>query len=149
MCRMRRFLAVLRSLFHSSLLCTFSCQSSQSSILLSSLISSFQLFLGLPVYLFVPKLSLLWILFSSTLCTCPKQRSLFNSIVSIIEGFLTLDKFLYWLTSCNFLFHCHILGLKFFYTLSFQKCSIDFYLPLVSVPVSDAHVNVLSIYLSN
>jgi len=26
------------------------------------------------------------------------------------------------------LFHCHILGLKFFYTLSFQKCSVAFYL---------------------
>ena len=32
-----------------------------------------------------------------------------------------MHKFLYWLISCNFLFHSHILGLKFFYTLAFQK----------------------------
>jgi hypothetical protein len=60
---MRRFLAVLRSFFHSSLLYTFSCH----------------------VYL-VPPLSrvlyrfiynnLLGILFSSILCTCPNQRNL-------------------------------------------------------------------------
>ena len=51
-------------------------------------------------------------------------------------------KFLYWLISSNFLFLCHILGLKFFYTLFFQKCSIVFSLSLfVSVRVSDAHVN--------
>ena len=31
----------------------------------------------------------------------------------------------------QFYFHCHILGLKFFYTLSFQKCSIAFYLSLL------------------
>ena len=37
-----------------------------------------------------------------------------------------MHKFLYWLISCNFIFHCHILGLKFFYTLSFQKCSVAF-----------------------
>ena len=30
-----------------------------------------------------------------------------------------MHKFLYWLISTNFLFHCHILGPKFFYTLSF------------------------------
>ena len=35
------------------------------------------------------------------------------------------------LISSNFLFHCHILGLKFFYTLSFQKYSIAFYLALL------------------
>jgi hypothetical protein len=42
-----------------------------------------------------------------------------------------LHKFLYWLISSNFLFFCCILGLKFFYTLSFQKCSIAFYLSLL------------------
>jgi hypothetical protein len=47
MCRMRRFLAVLRSFFHSSLLCTFSCHSSPRTILLTSLNSSCHLFLGL------------------------------------------------------------------------------------------------------
>ena len=37
-----------------------------------------------------------------------------------------MHKFLYWLIFSNFLFHCHILDLKFFCTLSFQKCSIAF-----------------------
>jgi len=32
----------------------------------------------------------LGILFSSILCTCPNQRNLFNHIVSIIVGFLTI-----------------------------------------------------------
>jgi hypothetical protein len=47
-----RFLAVLRSFFHSSLLCTFSCHSSPPTILPSPLTSSCHLFLGLPVLLF-------------------------------------------------------------------------------------------------
>ena len=50
------------------------------------------------------------------------QCNLFNLIVSVIVSFHTFHKFLYWLTSSNFLFQCHILDLKFFYTLSFQKC---------------------------
>jgi len=92
MCRMRRFLAVFRSFFHSSLLCTFSCHPSPPTILPSSLTSSCHLFLGLPLNL-VPKFvynTLLGILFSSILCACPNQRNLFNLIVSIIVGFLTL-----------------------------------------------------------
>ena len=74
MCRMRQFLAVLRSFFHSSLLCTFSCH----------------LFLGLPLSLAVPKFiynTLLGILFSSILCTFPNQRNVFNFIVFITVGF--------------------------------------------------------------
>ena len=55
MCRMRRFLAVLRSFFHSSQLCTFSCHPSPPTILPSSLTSSCHLFLGLPLNLVVPK----------------------------------------------------------------------------------------------
>jgi hypothetical protein len=47
-----RFLAVLRSFFHSSLLCTFSFHSSPPTILPSSLTSSCHLFLGLPLLLF-------------------------------------------------------------------------------------------------
>jgi hypothetical protein len=50
-----------------------------------------------------------------------------------------LHEFLYWLISSNFLFHFHILGLKFFYTLSFQKCSITFYLSLL-VPKFPMHM---------
>ena len=93
MCTMRRFLAVLRRFFHSSLLCTLSCHPSPPTILLSSLTSSCHLFLGLPLSLVVPKFiynTLLRILFPSILCTCPNQRNLFNLIVSIIVSFLTL-----------------------------------------------------------
>ena len=131
MCRMWWFVAVLRSFFHSSLLCTFSCHPYPPTILPSSLNSSCHLFLGLPLNLVVTKFiynTLLGILFSSLLCTCPNQRNLFNLIVSI---FWHLHKFLYLLISSSFLFHCHILGLKFFYTLSFQKRSIVFYLFLL------------------
>ena len=115
--RVQRFLAILRSFFHSSLLYTFPCHPSPPTILPSSLTSSCHLFLGLPLNLVVPKFiynTFLGILFSSILCTCPNQRSLFNLVVSVIMGFLTMHKFLYWLISSNFRFHCHILGLKFF-----------------------------------
>ena len=71
MCRMRRFLAVLRSFFHSSLLCTFSHHPSPPTILQSSLTSSCHVFLGPSLNLDVPKFiynTLLGILFSSILC---------------------------------------------------------------------------------
>jgi len=58
-----------------------------------SLTASCHLFLGLPLNLLVPKFihnTLLGILFSSILCTCPNQCNLFYLIVSIIVGFLTL-----------------------------------------------------------
>ena len=93
MCRMRWFLAILRSFFHSSLLYTFSCHSSLPTILPSSLTSSCHLFLGLPLGLVVSKFihnALLGILFSSILCTCPNQRNLCSLIVSVIVGFLTI-----------------------------------------------------------
>ena len=92
MCRIRRFLAILRSFFHFSLLCTFSCHPSPPTILPSSLTPSCHLFLGLPLN-FVPRFiyNILWgILFSSILCTCPNQRNLFNLTVSITVGLLTL-----------------------------------------------------------
>jgi len=82
---MRPFLAVLRSFFHSSLLCTFSCHTSTPTILPSSFASSCHLFLGLAVYLVVPNLiyNTFWgVLFPSILCTCPNQRNLFNLIVN-------------------------------------------------------------------
>ena len=84
--RMRWFLAVLRSLFHSSLSYTFSCHSSPPTILPSSLTSSSHLFLGLPLGLVVSRFkynTLLGILFSSVLCTCPNQRNLCSLIVSV------------------------------------------------------------------
>ena len=55
MYKMRRFLAVLRNFFHSSLLCTFSCLLSPPTIRPSSLTSFCHLFLGLPLNLVVPK----------------------------------------------------------------------------------------------
>ena len=73
-CKMRYFLAVLRSFFHTSLLCTFSCHPTLPAILPSSVTSSCHLFLGLLLNLVVPKFiynTLLGILFSSILCTCP------------------------------------------------------------------------------
>ena len=94
MCRMWRFLAVLRSFFHSSLLCTFSCHPSPpTTILPSSLTSSCHLFLGLSLNIVVLKFvynTLLGILFSSILCTRPNQCNQLNLTVSIIVGFLTL-----------------------------------------------------------
>ena len=86
MCRIWRFFAVLRSFFHSSLLCTFSFHPSPPTILPSSLTSACHLFLGLPLNLVVPKFiynTHLGILFSSILCTCPNQRNLFSLIVSV------------------------------------------------------------------
>ena len=65
--------------------------STNCSSILSHLI--FHLFLGLPLNLVVPKFiynTLLGILFSSILCTCPNLHNLFKLIVSIIVGFLTL-----------------------------------------------------------
>ena len=92
MCRMWQFLAILRSFFHSFLLCTLSCHPSPPTMLPSSLTSSCHLFLGLPLNLVVPKFicnTLSGILFPSILCTCPNQHNLFKIIVSIIVGFLT------------------------------------------------------------
>ena len=83
-CRMRQFPAVLRSFFHSSLLCTFSCHPSPPTILPSSLTSSCHLFLGLYLNLVVPRFiynTLLGILFSSILCTYLSQHNLFNLII--------------------------------------------------------------------
>ena len=71
----------------------FSCHPSPPTILPSSLTSSYHLFLGLPLNLVIPKFihnTLLGILLSSILCTCPNQHNLFNLIVSIIVGFLAL-----------------------------------------------------------
>ena len=70
----------------------FSCHSSPPTMFPSSLTLSCHLFLGLPLGL-VSKFinnTLLGILFSSILCTCPNQRNLFNLIVSVIVGFLTI-----------------------------------------------------------
>jgi hypothetical protein len=125
MCRMQQFLAVLKSFFHSSLSCTFSSHPSPPTIHPSSPTSSWHLFLGLPLNLVVPKFiynTLLRILFSSSLCTCPNQCNIFKLIVSIIVDFSLLVNIL------QLSFHCQIMGIQFFYTLSFKKCAIAFYL---------------------
>jgi hypothetical protein len=84
-CRMRRFLAVLRSYFHSSLLYTLSCHPFPPTSLPSSLTSSCHLFLGLPLSLVYKYIyNTFWgILFYSILWTCPNQRNLFNLTVSV------------------------------------------------------------------
>jgi hypothetical protein len=87
-CRMRLFLAVLRSFFHS-----LSFHSSPPTSLPSSLTLSCHLFLGPPlslVFSFFFYNTFLGTLFSSTLCTCQNQRNLFNLTVSVIVGFLTI-----------------------------------------------------------
>ena len=86
MCRMQRFLAVLRSFFHSSLLYTLSFHPFPPTSLPSSFTSSCHLFLGPLLSLTVSKFiynTFLGILLLSILCTCPNQRNLFNLIVSV------------------------------------------------------------------
>jgi len=130
MCRIRRFLAVLRSFFHSSLLYTLFFHPFPPTSLPSSLTSSCHLFLDLPLSLVLSKLG--GILFSSILCTCPNQRNLFSLIVSVIMVYLTISYISLLVNISKFLLHYHILGLKFFYTpqvrrlryLIFQKKSI-------------------------
>jgi len=86
MCRIRRFLVVLRSFFHSSLLRNFSCHPSPPTILQFPLSSSCHLLLGLPLNLVVPKFiytTVLGIILSSILCTCPNQHNLFNFFFNV------------------------------------------------------------------
>ena len=94
MCRIQWFLAVLKIFFDSCLLYTLSFHPFPPSSLPSSLSSSCHLFLGLPLSLVVSKFiyNTFWgILLSFILSTCPNQRNLFNFIVSVTVGFLTLD----------------------------------------------------------
>jgi hypothetical protein len=86
MCRVRRFLAILGSSFHSSLLYTFSCHSSPPTILPSSLTSSCYLLLDLLLGLVDSKFLyniLLGILVSYVLCPCKNQRNLCSLIFSV------------------------------------------------------------------
>ena len=109
------FLVILRSFFHSSLLCTFSCHPSPPTILPFSLTSSCYLLLGLPLNLVVPKFiynTLLGILFSSILCTCPNQHNLFNLIVSIIIGYLTFAQISFLYNTLQFSFSLSHTGPK-------------------------------------
>ena len=93
MCRMRQFLAVLKSFFHSSLLYTLSFHPFPPTSLPSSLTSSCHLLFGLPLSLVASKFiynTFFGIQFSSILCTCTNRCVLFNLIVSVIVGFLTI-----------------------------------------------------------
>ena len=93
MCRIRQFLAILWSVFHSSLLCTFSCHPS-------------------PPLFFHPLSPHLAIYFFVYLSILLFQ----NSYIIPFWEFYFLPFSVY----SNFLFHCHILGLKFFNTLPFK-----------------------------
>jgi len=88
-CRMWRFLAILRSFFHSSLLCTLFFHPYSPTSHPSSLTSSAIYFLVFLSALFQNSYIILFfgILFSSILCTCPNQCNIFNPIVSLIVGF--------------------------------------------------------------
>ena len=146
---MRRFLVVLRSFFHSSLLCTFSCHPSPLTIHPSSLTSSCHLFLGLPLNLVVPKFiynTLLGIIFSSILCTCLNQRNLFNLYCLYYSRFfLTLAYISLLFDILQFSFSLSYTGpdiLLYTFLSKMFNCSLSLF---VSVQVSDAYVNVLSI----
>jgi hypothetical protein len=112
MCRMQRFLAVLRSFFHFSLLYIFYCQSSPPTILPSSLSSSCHLFLGLPLNHVVSKIMyniVKGFLFFSILFTCPNQRNVFYLIFSVMVVFFN---------NCMNLFIVNIL--QFSFSLSYE-----------------------------
>ena len=65
------------------------------------------------------------------LCSCPNQRNIFNLIVFLIEGFLTVA-YISWLVNIfQFSFSLSCTGPKIFYTLYCQKCSIAFCLSLL------------------
>ena len=126
----------------------FSCHPSPPTIIRSSLTSSCRLFLGLPLNLVVPKFihnTLLGILFPPNLCTCPNQRNLFNLIVSIIVGFLTLAWISLLVNILQFPFSLSHRGPKILLYTFLSKMFNCFLSLFVSVPVSDAHVNVLCI----
>ena len=63
--------------------------------------------------------------------SCPNQCKLFNLIISIIIGFSTLAYISLLVNILQFSFLLSYTGPKFFYTLSFQKCSVAFCLSLL------------------
>jgi hypothetical protein len=88
MYRIRRFLAVLRSFFHSSLLYIFFPAALFHPLFLHppSLATYFLVYVCLVVSRFMYN-TLLGILFPSTLCTWPNQHKLCNLIVSVTVEF--------------------------------------------------------------
>ena len=116
MCRKRWFLAALRSFFHSSplyipFLPPFS--TIQISILPHLILSSISWFASQTSFSKFVYNTLFGILVSAILSSCAKQNNLLKLIVPITVGFKHLHKLIYWLISCHFLFHCHILDLKY------------------------------------
>ena len=150
MCRIWQFLAFLSSFFHSSLLYTLSFHPFPPTGLPSSLTSSCHLFLGLTLTLVVSKFiynTFLGILFSSILCTCRNQHNLFNIIVSIIVGFLTLAWISLLVNILQFSFSLSYTGPEILLYTFLSKMFNCFLTLFVSGQVSDAYVNVLSITL--
>jgi len=123
------------------LLCTFSCHRSPPIICPSSLTSPCHLFLGLPLNLVFPKFiynTPLGILFSYILCTCPNQRNLFNLILSIIVGLLTLAQISLFVNIHQFSFSLSYTGPKILLH-NFLSKMFNYFLSLfVSVQISDA-----------
>jgi hypothetical protein len=145
MCRMRRFLAVLRSFFHYSLLYTFSCHSYPPTILPSSLTSSCHLFLDLPLNLVSRFIydTLSGIPFYSILCTCPNQHTLCNLIIAV---FLATAKISLLVNILQFYFSLSYTGPKILLFTFLSKMFICFLYLFVSIQVSDAFVNVFVYY---
>jgi len=145
MCRMQWFVAVLRSFFHSCLLYTLSFHPFSPTSLPSSLTSSCHLFLGLPLSLIASRFiytTFLGILFSSILCTCPNQHNLFNLIVSIIMGFLTIAYISLLVNIPQFSFSLSYTGPKILLYTFLSKMFICFLSLFVSIQVSDAYVKI-------
>jgi hypothetical protein len=152
-CRIRRFLAVLRSFFHSSLLYTLSFHRFPPTCLPSSVTSSCHLFLGLPLSLVVSKYTHIYIyiyyffgiLFCSILCTCPNQRNLFNLIISVIVGFFNHCTNFLISQILQFSFSLSHTGPKILLYTFLSKTFISFLSFFFSIHVSDVYVKVLSV----
>ena len=79
------------------------------------------------------------ILFSSTLCTCPNQRNLFNLIVPVIVGFLTLAYISLLVNILQLSFLLSYTGPQFLLYTFLSKMFICFLSLFVSIQVSYAY----------
>ena len=141
---MLRFLAVLRSFFHSSMLYTFSYHSSLPTTLPSSLTSSCHLFLGPPLSLVVSKFiynTLLGIQFSLILCTYPNKHNLFKLIVSY-SVFLQLRRFNFLVNILQFSLSLLYTGPKIILYTFLSKIFICFLSLFFSMQVSAEYFNI-------
>ena len=151
MCKMRRFLTVLRSFFHPCLLYTISFHPFPPTSLPSSLISSCHLFLVLPVTFVVSKFIYNTffgggILFSSILCTCPNQRNQFNLIVSVRVEYSTIAHISLLVNILHFSFSFSHTGPKVLLYTFLSKMFICFLSLFVSLQVCDAYIKVFVFY---